>query len=67
MHYRYVHNQLVERHAKVALHSWGLCCKWPYSDVGLLRYHVKSMVTDDDESTHHVRLFSLSQAASIVA
>ena len=26
-----------------------LCCKWPYSDVGLLRYHVKSMVTDDDE------------------
>ena len=29
--------------------------------------HVKSMVTDDDESTHPVRLFSLSQAASIVA
>ena len=26
-----------------------LCCKWPYSDVGLLRYHVKSMVTDDDK------------------
>ena len=22
--YRYVHNQLVERRAKVALHSWGL-------------------------------------------
>ena len=51
MNYRYVHNQLVERRAKVALHSWAcfLCCKWPYSDVGLLRYHMKSMVTDDDK------------------
>ena len=24
MNYRYVHNQLVERRATVALHSWGL-------------------------------------------
>ena len=51
---RYIHNQLVERRAKVPLYSWGLFfvlqVKWPYtSDVGLLRYHVKSMVTDDDK------------------
>ena len=47
MNYRYVHNQLVERRAKVTLHSWGLF--FVLRDVGLLRYHVKSMVTDDDK------------------
>ena len=48
----FVHNQLVERHAKIALHSWGLFFVLQvalyYSDVGLLRYH-RSMVTDDDK------------------